>query len=111
VEPKIVDRALAALLEASGVEWCLIGAAALAAHGYVRNTDEIDLLTLDASVLATQFWGSAPVTIRRGDHDDPLLGSVVWPARPSRSLVSGRPRRLGAPANRLAVAATPAPPS
>ncbi len=90
MEPTIVDPALTALLQSSGVEWCLIGAAALAAHGYARNTDDIDLLTLDARVLTTRFWGSAPVTVRRGDYDDPLLGSVVWPAKPPHDVVVGK---------------------
>ncbi len=90
MEPTLVDPSLAALLQGAGVEWCLIGAAALATHGYARTTDDIDLLTVDARVLSAAFWGSAPVTIRCGDNDDPLLGSVVWPAKPQHDVVVGK---------------------
>jgi hypothetical protein len=86
----IVDPALAEELRRGGVEWCLIGAAALATHGYARTTDDIDLLTLDGRVLSADFWGSSPVRIRRGDFDDPLVGSVVWPAEPQHDVVVGK---------------------
>jgi hypothetical protein len=46
LEPAIVDPELARRLDAAQVGWCVIGAAALAAHGYVRASDDIDLLTL-----------------------------------------------------------------
>ncbi|MBS2025756.1 MAG: hypothetical protein JST92_25430 [Deltaproteobacteria bacterium] len=89
MEPSLVDPVLADHLRVAGVEWCLIGAAALATHGYARDTDDVDLLVLDAGVLADAFWGAHPVRIRIGDFDDPLRGSVVWLSAPQIDVVVG----------------------
>jgi hypothetical protein len=90
LEPAIVDPELARRLDAAQVGWCVIGAAALAAHGYVRASDDIDLLTLETRVLEAEFWTGAVVKIRRGDWDDPLAGSVLWPGAIQHDVVVGR---------------------
>jgi len=90
LEPAIVDPGLVRRLDAAQVNWCVIGAAALAAHGYARASDDIDLLTLDARVLEADFWSGAPAKIRRGDGDDPLVGSVFWPGVIRHDIVVGR---------------------
>src|SRR5438477_3906415 len=90
LEPSIVDPELARRLDAARVDWCLIGAAAVGAHGFSRASDDIDLLTLDIRVLDKKFWGDARITIRKGAWDDPLEGSVVWPAAIQHDVVVGR---------------------
>jgi len=69
------------LLDAAGVSYALIGAAALAARGVARSTYDIDVLTADARVLAREVWDAlrvegVRVDIVRGDLDDPLGGVV-----------------------------------
>jgi hypothetical protein len=75
----LLDRILADLA-AKGIPAAVIGALALAAHGVVRASEDLDLLVLDRSVLDRGFWeswgGSATIEIRRGDPDDPLAGVV-----------------------------------
>lgn len=74
IDPRILRR-----LEERGVPSCLIGAAALAVHGYARYSADIDLLVADRRVLAIDFWqGCAAPEIRRAAADDPLLGVVRW---------------------------------
>ena len=90
MEPAIVDPELARRLDTAQVRWCVIGAAALAAHGYARASDDIDLLTLETRVLEAEFWTGAPVKIRKGDWDDPLAGSVIWPGAIQHDVVVGR---------------------
>jgi hypothetical protein len=86
----IVDTELLRRLERAQILFCMIGASALAVHGYVRTTADIDLLTTDTRVLADAFWEGAPVTVRRGDWDDPLAGSVIWPSTIKHDVVVGR---------------------
>lgn len=86
----IVDAGLRRRLEGAGVPYCLIGAAALAVHGYVRTTSDIHLLTMDERVLDPGFWQGADVTIRKGDWDDPLAGSVLAKAAVPHDVVVGR---------------------
>jgi hypothetical protein len=69
------------VLDAARVPHALIGAAALAARGVARSTYDIDVLTADARVLASELWASlraegVAVDIVRGDLDDPLGGVV-----------------------------------
>ena len=75
----LLDRLLADLA-ARGIPAAVIGALALAAHGVVRASEDLDLLVLDRSVLNRSFWesweSSAQIEIRRGDPDDPLAGVV-----------------------------------
>ena len=86
----VVDAVLRRRLDEAQVRYCLIGAAALAVHGYVRDTSDIDLLTLDDRVLQQSFWSGAPVVIRKGAWDDPLVGSVVWTGEVVHDVVVGR---------------------
>ena len=63
------------------VAFAVIGAGALAVHGVVRATRDIDLLALDGSCLDDTTWAGlrergCSVDIRRGDADDPLAGVV-----------------------------------
>jgi hypothetical protein len=85
------------LLESAGVEFALIGAHALAAHGFPRFTVDIDLLTTDARVLDGAMWrplagSGATVDVRRGDADDPLAGvvHVLLPDGTDVDIVVGR---------------------
>lgn len=87
----MVDRALVAHLDASGVRFCVIGGVALAVHGFARYTADVDLLTMNAAVLAPEFWpANASAEIRRVEGDDPLAGLVRWPAEPPHDLLVGR---------------------
>jgi hypothetical protein len=68
---------------------CLIGAAALAAHGVSRSTLDIDLLAVDPRTLDEITWArlrteGVGVEIRRGDSADPLAGIVRLSAPPDR---------------------------
>ena len=59
----------------------LIGGIALAAHGIARATLDLDLLSLDAGLLASTSWrelseAGTRIEIRRGGADDPLAGVV-----------------------------------
>lgn len=70
-------EAIAARLSCGAV----IGGYALAAHGYVRQTADFDILTTDRDVLREAFWAderAAGVRIEtyRGDFDDPLDGAA-----------------------------------
>ncbi len=75
-----------------GVPCCLIGAAALAVHGFARYSADIDLLTLDRRVLSENFWkGASPAPeVRVGDADDPLAGVVRWHVEPEVDLIAGK---------------------
>ncbi|MFN8010874.1 MAG: hypothetical protein U0P81_05665 [Holophagaceae bacterium] len=75
----MIDGGLLGHLDARGVPFCLIGAAALAAHGFARFTADVDLLTLSPDILRPAFWEGhvgEGVEIRRGDEDDPIGGVV-----------------------------------
>ena len=68
-------------LRAHGTPFALVGAAALALHGVVRSTRDLDVLTLDTRCLDTEYWrpidaGAIDVAVRRGDAADPLAGVV-----------------------------------
>lgn len=61
--------------------YAVIGAYALAAHGYVRNTSDFDLLTTDRNALLPGMWDreradGMRVDLHRGDFDDPLEGAA-----------------------------------
>lgn len=69
------------LLELSEIAHCLIGAAAMAAHGVPRSTLDLDLLTTDRRVLDDPLWkplreAGTAVQVRKGDFEDPLAGVV-----------------------------------
>jgi predicted nucleotidyltransferase len=67
-------------LRSAGVDFCVIGAAALAVHGIVRATADLDLLVADSRPLQDDFWGAdfsdVPRDARAGEMDDPLGGVV-----------------------------------
>jgi len=85
---KLLARVLASLQRAD-VPHALIGAGAMAVHGVSRATLDINLLTMDPSVLDSDRWvglrgEDVAVEIRLGDSEDPFAGAV----------------RLGAPGER-----------
>ena len=89
----MIDRELIRLLDERGVAHCLIGAAAIAVHGWARYSADVDLLTMDPQVLEPGFWSRHPaVEIRSGDLDDPLAGVVRWPADIPHDVIVGRKR-------------------
>jgi hypothetical protein len=75
-------------LELEGVRCIVIGAVALAAHGYVRSTEDVDLaIAVDpralpelADTLRTAL-GDAQVELSLSDGNDPLGGviDIEWP--------------------------------
>jgi hypothetical protein len=65
----VIDAVVALALK--DVDFCLIGAAALAVHGVARFSVDIDLLTMDSGVADSAFW-TLPADVRRGDFDDPF---------------------------------------
>jgi hypothetical protein len=77
---------VAALLASQGVDCLVIGAVALAAHGYPRATEDVDLAiaiaprSLQGLARALEQAGAA-VEVRMPDADDPLGGviDVRWP--------------------------------
>jgi hypothetical protein len=87
----VLDAAVLQHLEVSGVEYCVIGGIALAAHGYGRYTADVDLLTMDARVLRSDFWPAPLVAeIRVADADDPLGGLVRCTSSPPHDVLVGR---------------------
>lgn len=84
-------EAASAELARHSVPHALIGAGAMAAHGVVRSTDDLDLLVTDRAVLAPGFWDDLPrqgytVEVRIGDDADPLAGVVRLARPPARAL-------------------------
>jgi predicted nucleotidyltransferase len=83
-------------LEALGIDYCAIGAAALAAHGVSRATQDIDLFTTSSKVLEPASWQGLPADVRhevrRGDAFDSLAGVVRFqaPAQTDVDLVVGK---------------------
>ena len=83
-------------LQAGGIGYALIGAAAMAARGVSRATLDLDVLVVDARALRPDTWSALPspvnVDVRQGDADDPLAGVVRFSVPGSRpvDLVVGR---------------------
>jgi predicted nucleotidyltransferase len=74
-------RDVVAQMEAEGIPFALIGAAAMAVHGVSRATADIDLLTVDPRALRKDLWSGfeargASLRLIEGDIDDPLAGSM-----------------------------------
>lgn len=87
----MIDEAFTTLLERGGVRCCLIGAVAMAIHGYARATSDVDLLTIDPRVLAPGFWpADAGVELHLGDDEDPLAGVVRKRGLIEHDLIVGR---------------------
>ncbi len=74
---KLFDEVCVRLDEA-GVQYALIGAAAMGLQGAPRSTQDLDLLSLDVRVLDAAFWQdvAGAANVRRGDAEDPLAGVV-----------------------------------
>jgi predicted nucleotidyltransferase len=77
---RLVERVVECL-EQKHVGFAVIGAAALAAHGVSRSTEDLDLLTTSPHALAEDTWraierAGSVVDRRVGDAEDPLLGVV-----------------------------------
>lgn len=83
-------RRVVATLETAGIPAALVGAAAMSAHGALRSTLDIDLLTTDSRVLDAELWSDlrvhAGVDVRRGDAEDPFAGVVRF-ERPNERVV------------------------
>jgi hypothetical protein len=88
----LIDPKLLSHLDQRKVPCCLIGAAALAVHGFARQSLDVDLLTMAEEVLDPKFWAGAvpPSEVRRGDPDDPLGGVVRFAGSPPLDLIVGR---------------------
>ena len=61
--------------------FAVIGAAALAVHGVVRSTQDLDLLVTDRRCLEADYWAAmrtagVEAAVYRGDDADPLAGMV-----------------------------------
>ncbi len=73
--------AVVALLDELGAAHVLIGAVAMAGHGFSRASADVDLLALDARLLRDVTWAPLRaqghvVDVRVGDIDDPLAGVI-----------------------------------
>jgi predicted nucleotidyltransferase len=73
--------AVARVLRERGTPFAAIGASAMAAHGVVRATTDIDFLVVEPRCLEASYWESPAtrglaVDARRGDAADPLAGVV-----------------------------------
>jgi len=76
-------------LREARIRFAVIGASAMAAHGVVRSTLDVDLLTTDRRTLQRSVWNALAdagyeVEIRFGDISDPLVGVVTVSADPDR---------------------------
>lgn len=70
-----------AVLDEIGEPYAVIGAQALAVHGYLRATIDTDIFTTTRQVLHPARWTrliaeGAKVDAREGEFDDPLAGVV-----------------------------------
>lgn len=84
---------VANVLRREHIDFALIGAAALAAHGVGRSTLDIDILVTDPRVLGLRLGGeNVTVDVRRGDADDPLAAviRVSQPGERDVDVVVGR---------------------
>jgi hypothetical protein len=75
---KILDS-VAAVLDALGAPFALVGGRAVIARGYIRATLDYDFLTPDLRILDPASWATlsaagARVDCRRGAFDDPIAG-------------------------------------
>ncbi len=86
----MVDRRLIARLDAARVSFCLIGDRAREVHGCPPRGGDVELLTVDESVLRALLWQDAPrPRIDLGDGD-PWMGRLHWDFTPAHHLLVGR---------------------
>jgi hypothetical protein len=85
--------AVAERLRSAEAPFAVIGAAAMSARGFPRQTLDFDFLVTDRRVLQPGFWEGLPQSakIGIGDADDPLAGLVRFVA-PAVDVVVGRYR-------------------
>lgn len=78
--PESLAADVARVLDDLCVPFTLVGAAALAVHGVTRGSHDVDFMTTDSRVLAHDWshrlTSAVNVEVLRGDHDDPLAGTV-----------------------------------
>src|SRR5262249_6393259 len=87
----MVDGRLIARLDTARVSFCLIGDRARAVHGCAPRSTDVELLTLDESVLRPLFWDGAPrPRIEPGGPDGPWMGRLLWDGTPLHRLIVGR---------------------
>lgn len=71
---------VAQALDRLEIPFMLVGAAALAVRGVTRGSHDIDFMTTEPRVLSEPWADHLPTAasfeILRGDHGDPLLGTV-----------------------------------
>jgi hypothetical protein len=77
--------------------YAVIGAYALAARGYVRQTRDFDLMTTDRAALDASIWNDLSTRglraeVRKGDTDDPLAGVVRFSGTMAIDIVVGKYR-------------------
>jgi hypothetical protein len=82
---------VSAELAARGIAHAMIGAGALAVHGIVRSTFDLDLFSTDGGALARATWAilesrGVVVDVRVGDEADPLAGVVRLAAAGQRTV-------------------------
>ena len=87
----MLDRRLIARLDAARVRFCLIGDHALVAHGCAPRHGDVELLTVDDTVLRPLFWEGHPKpTVSLDDAAGPAVGRLRWDGTPPHELVMGR---------------------
>lgn len=78
--PESLAADVARALDELGIPFTLVGAAALAVRGVTRGSHDIDFMTTEIDALSLDWEQRVPppasFEIQRGDHDDPLLGTV-----------------------------------
>ena len=86
----MVDRRLIARLDAAHVRFCLIGDRARAVRGCAPHGGDVELLTLDESVLRPLFWENTPrPRVVLGGAGDPWIGRLHWEFTPAHRLLVG----------------------
>jgi hypothetical protein len=78
-------------LDVRRVQYALVGAGALAVHGVLRASDDLDLLVTDRAVLSSGAWDELAshgvgVEVRLGDDEDPLAGVIRFTGASSSSV-------------------------
>ena len=87
----MVDGRLIARLDDARVSFCLIGDRARAVHGCAPRSTDVELLTLDETVLRPLFWDGAPrPRIELGGPDGPWMGRLLWDGTPLHRLIVGQ---------------------
>lgn len=86
----MVDRRLIARLDAAHVSFCLIGDRARAVRGCARHDGDVELLTLDESVLRPLFWENALRPRMDLGVGDRWMGRLHWDFTPAHRLLVGR---------------------